>query len=223
MRLGGEKERLILDARRKVQRESPPGSGHAQADFARVRRRIVPPTTTTTASPPTAIKTNGRVPGDFEEATAEVGVFARVELVVDGLVRTAAELVSVVVGVVVELAMDIVELDRVVVELESVDVGSLLPRAIPNSMKYLADRSVMMMSSPKTPKLTTVPLLNWCVYEAMRFLESFTKTDTIEVPLMFVTEFSSCETYVLKTVPPNSLASFLPIGVPVFTTDPLYL
>lgn len=54
----------------------------------------------------------------------------------------------------------------------------------------------------------------------MRFVEPFTKTDTTEVPLMFVTTSSSCETYDLKTVSPNSPDRGLPIGLRTLTAAP---
>ena len=80
-----------------------------------------------------------------------------------------------------------------------------------------------MTSSPNTHMQTSVPFLNWCVYAVMRFLESLMKMDTIDVSVLFVGVSSSCETYDLNTVPPNSLESALPRMSPVFTTDPLNL
>ena len=77
-----------------------------------------PATTTIMASPPSPAKVEGKVPGDLEEVPVEVGVWSRVELVVDGLARTVVELV------------------RTVVELVRVAVGSTLPSTIPSSMKY---------------------------------------------------------------------------------------
>jgi len=65
-------------------------------------------------------------------ATAEVRVRSRVELRVAGPARVVPELV----GAVTELVRVVVEFVRAVVELETVDVGTLLPRTIPNSMKY---------------------------------------------------------------------------------------
>jgi hypothetical protein len=78
----------------------------------------------------TKTKTEGRVPGDLEDAPVEVGVCPRVELIVDGLARIVVELERVVVElerVVVELERVVVELERVVVELERVANGPPLP------------------------------------------------------------------------------------------------
>lgn len=89
----------------------------------------------------------------MEVAITDDEVFSRVELAVVWLAGVVAELIIPV----VELD-DIVEIVRVVVEL--VTTSADLPRTIPCSMKYWAEGSVAMMSSPKNPKPTTVPLLN---------------------------------------------------------------
>ena len=93
----------------------------------------------------------------------EAGVCSRVELAFVELVRVVVELA----GMDVELesvveGSEVVDLMEVV-ELVSVDAGALLPRTIPCSMKYWAEVSVPMMSSPKNPKPTTVPFLYWWV------------------------------------------------------------
>src|SRR5205807_23472 len=68
-----------------------------------------------------------------------------------------------------------------------------LPETRPSITKYWAEGSMAMMSSPKTQRQTTWPLLKSCVYAAMRFFESLTKTDATEVPVRLVIVFSSCE------------------------------
>ncbi len=93
-----------------------------------------------------------------------------------------------------ELEAEVVEVVEDALAVVDVDEGAVpsMLETIPSSKKYWADGSVAMMSSPKTLMPTTMPFLYWCVYEAMRFFESLTKTDTIEVPVILVIEFSSC-------------------------------
>jgi hypothetical protein len=100
-------------------------------------------------------------------------------------------------------AFEVVEVETVVIAEEVEDAEEVegaveveepsLPETKPSITKYWAESSVAMMSSPKTQRQTTEPFLNWCVYAAMRFFESLMKTDAIEVRVMLVIVFSSCE------------------------------
>ena len=99
------------------------------------------------------------------KVTVEPAVCSRLELGVVGprvvveLPGAVTELVRALVEL-VWLLRAVEELVEVVVELPSVAEDPPLPRTIPCSMKYWAEGSVPMMSSPKNPKPTTVPFLN---------------------------------------------------------------
>src|SRR6266851_148370 len=102
--------------------------------------------------------------------------------VVEGAGPPNVELVEVEVRGVesVEEVADTKEDEEVDVADDDVVVAPSLPETNPRSRKYWADGSAAMTSSAKMHWATTEPFMNWCVYAAMRFFESLTKTDATD-------------------------------------------
>ena len=107
--------------------------------------------TTNAESPPTKVRPDGKVPGDWGDALVVEAIVA--EVAVDAVVVEGPPSVGVVVVGVVVAVVEVAKAGA-----EEVEEASL-PYTIPNIKKYWAGGSAAMMSSPKTHMHTTVPFL----------------------------------------------------------------